>query len=234
MQVFTISSVGEARRELSRSSLDVDSFIQLVNELLPRYLSPETAEKAAVSIRLARYFQTNGLLDEPFKEGREARYGARHVLQLLAVRRLMANGYSTGSLSDLLRGASDDALQRLIEGETPRFEASAPSQAQPASNEALDFLAQVRKRSESAPMPPPMSAPVSRSMVPPPPPAPPQPPPPPQSSNWTRTPIGQGIEVHIRDDSQTPQSPHEWDVLVEAFKEAVNGSSPPGAKKRRR
>ncbi|BCM89138.1 hypothetical protein IAD21_00982 [Abditibacteriota bacterium] len=224
--MFKISSVAEARRELQGASLDVDAFIQLVNDLLPRYLAPDSAEKAAVSVRLARYFQTNGLLDEPFKEGREARYGARHVLQLLAVRRLMANGYSTGSLSDLLRGASDDALQRLIEGETPRVETSTPPSAETASNEALDFLAQIRRRSAIMPAPSPVSAP--------PPPTPPQPPAPPSSSSWTRTQIGQGIEVQVGDDFQAPQSPHEWDALIEAFKEVVRPLSQGIMRKRRR
>ncbi len=223
-----ISSVAEVRRELEHSPLDLDAFIQLVNELLPRYLSPETADKAVVSVRLARYFQTNGLLDEPFKAGREARYGARHVLQLLAVRRLMASGYSTGSLSNLLRGASDDALQRLIEGETPRVEALDTQPVAPPSNAALDFLAQVRSRSgiPPAPVPPPAPEPSLPVITPP---APTNP-----SSNWTRTQVGQGIEVNLRDDFQSPQSPHEWDVLIEAFKEAVGQLSPSGSKKRRR
>lgn len=217
-----IPSVAEARHELERIPLDLDAFIQLVNDLLPRYVPAGSVDKAAVSVRLARYFQTQGLLDEPFKEGREARYGARHLLQLLAVRRLMANGYSTGSLSNLLRGASDDALQRIIEGEAPRVEAPAvpPAPAPASSNAALDFLSQVRRRGTQAP--------ASAPLLPPPLPAPPP------SASWTRAELGSGIEVHLREDFEPPQSPHEWETLVEAFKEAVREAPAPGAKRRRR
>ncbi len=212
-----ISSVPQARRELERAPLDLDAFIQLVNELLPRFLPSEAADKALVSVRLARYFQTGGLLDEPFKLGREARYGARHLLQLLAVRRLMAQGYSTNSLSNLLRGASDDALQRLIEGETPSVE---PAAASVESNEALDFLSQVRRRSAPASAPSPSPSSPARAVS--------------TESKWTRTEVARGLEVHLRDDFQVPQSPHEWDVLLEAFKGAVQGASLGSAKKRRR
>jgi len=218
--VVKISSVVEARRELGREPLDLEALVALVNGLLPRYLPAQSADKAAVSVRLARYFQTHGLLDEPFKTGREARYGARHLLQLLAVRRLMAQGYSTSSLSNLLRGAGDDALQRLIEGETPGLETlSAPSPAPPSSNAALDFLSDLRARTSAAP-PPASAAPFSPS--------------PSGNSTWSRHEIAPALEVHLRDDFLAPTSPHEWDVLIEAFKQALQSAVPNSAKRRRK
>ena len=232
--MIKISSVADISSELAGTLLDVDALIQIVNDLLARYLSREGAEKAAVSVRLARYFQTNGLLDEPFKAGREARYGARHVLQLLAVRRLMANGYSTNSLSHLLRGATNESLQRLIEGEAPRIEAELPHPAPVSShNEALDFLDQIRSRSQGGAS---LSAPARRSAPPSPAPAPIQPstPTPTVAKEWKRTEIARGAEVHLRADFQSPNSPHEWEVLLEAFKTAVREASPSDTKKRRR
>ena len=216
--MIKISSVPQARRELSQTTLDLDALVVLVNELLPRFLPPESGDKALVSVRLARYFQTHGLLDEPFKIGREARYGARHLLQLLAVRRLMAQGYSTNSLSDLLKNASDDALQRLIEGETPSLEPQSAQSSESTTNAALDFLSEVRLRRAPSPSPtsPSPQAPVS------------------SESNWTRIEIGRAIEVHLRDDFGVPQSPHEWDVLIEAFKTALQNGSSTSAKRRRR
>ena len=40
--------------------------------------------------RTIRYYTTLGLLDRPFIDGRQARYGQRHVLQLLAVKALQS------------------------------------------------------------------------------------------------------------------------------------------------
>jgi len=218
--VAIISSVLDARDELGREPLDLEALVSLVNELLPRYLPAQSADKAAVSVRLARYFQTHGLLDEPFKTGREARYGARHLLQLLAVRRLMAQGYSTSSLSNLLRGASDDALQRLIEGEAPGLETlSAPALPPTSSNAALDFLSGLRARSPAPSSPAP---------------APPVPTPAPGSSEWTRHEIAPSLEVHTRDDFSPPNSPHEWDVLIESFKQSLLRATSPSVKRRRK
>ena len=41
---------------------------------------------AAPDARTVRYYATLGLLDRPRIEGRQARYGERHLLQLLAIR----------------------------------------------------------------------------------------------------------------------------------------------------
>ena len=44
---------------------------------------------AAPDARTVRYYTTLGLLDRPRIEGRQARYGERHVLQLLAIKALV-------------------------------------------------------------------------------------------------------------------------------------------------
>jgi hypothetical protein len=58
-----------------------------------------------------------GTLDEALREGREARYTGMHLLQLLVVRRLMAEGYTTGAIKKLIAGASIERLEALLEGE---------------------------------------------------------------------------------------------------------------------
>ena len=42
--------------------------------------------------RTVRYYATLGLLDRPRIEGRTALYGRRHLLQLVAVKRLQGHG----------------------------------------------------------------------------------------------------------------------------------------------
>lgn len=97
----------------------LDELVAVANRLLPRFLPQErrgSKLNEAVNPRLVRHLSTLGLLDEAGREGREARYEHRHLLQLLVARRLMAQGYSTGAIKKLTRGARDDELEALLHG----------------------------------------------------------------------------------------------------------------------
>jgi DNA-binding transcriptional MerR regulator len=61
--------------------------------------------------RLVRWYVTVGLVDPPLsRRGRVARYGRRHLLQLVAVKRLQAEGRSLAEIQTELAGATDEAL----------------------------------------------------------------------------------------------------------------------------
>jgi hypothetical protein len=61
--------------------------------------------------RLIRWYGTVGLVDPPLsRRGRIARYGRRHLLQLVAVKRRQAEGKSLAEIQAELAGATDDAL----------------------------------------------------------------------------------------------------------------------------
>jgi DNA-binding transcriptional MerR regulator len=63
--------------------------------------------------RLIRWYATIGLLDPPLaRRGRVAQYGRRHLLQLVAVKRLQAEGLSIAAIQVELAGATDMMLQR--------------------------------------------------------------------------------------------------------------------------
>ncbi|MEU4516991.1 MerR family transcriptional regulator, partial [Nonomuraea wenchangensis] len=62
--------------------------------------------------RLIRWYTTIGLLDPPLtRRGRVARYGRRHLLQLVAVKRLQAAGRSIADIQAALAGATDRTLE---------------------------------------------------------------------------------------------------------------------------
>lgn len=66
--------------------------------------------------RTLRFYQSTGLLDRPLRyDGRVARYGPRHLLQLLAVRALQSQGQSLAQIQAALAGISDDELARKLE-----------------------------------------------------------------------------------------------------------------------
>ncbi|QTR03383.1 MerR family transcriptional regulator, partial [Saccharothrix algeriensis] len=64
--------------------------------------------------RAIRWYTTIGLVDRPVAgRGRTAWYGRRHVLQLVAVKKLQAAGHSLAEVQALLLGASDAKLAEL-------------------------------------------------------------------------------------------------------------------------
>lgn len=69
----------------------------------------ETADE-----RTARYYTTTGLLSPPLRyDGRRALYGERHVLELLAVKRLQAQGMTLEDARERMRGRPDADLLKL-------------------------------------------------------------------------------------------------------------------------
>ncbi|SDG84642.1 MerR HTH family regulatory protein [Sinosporangium album] len=66
------------------------------------------------SERLIRWYTTIGLVDPPLtRRGRVARYGRRHLLQVVAVKRLQADGLSIADIQVRLTGATDAALEEV-------------------------------------------------------------------------------------------------------------------------
>ena len=68
------------------------------------------------STRTIRYYTTHGLLDGPLEfRGRTALYGRRHLLQLVAIKRLQARGASLTDVQSRVVGCSDAQLAELTE-----------------------------------------------------------------------------------------------------------------------
>jgi DNA-binding transcriptional MerR regulator len=64
--------------------------------------------------RTIRYYTTLGLIDRPARmRGRTALYSRRHLLQLVAIKRLQARGATLAELQQQLLGLSSAALARL-------------------------------------------------------------------------------------------------------------------------
>ncbi|MEU7854650.1 MerR family transcriptional regulator [Nonomuraea sp. NPDC049141] len=70
--------------------------------------------------RLIRWYTTIGLVDPPLtRRGRIAQYGRRHLLQLVAIKRLQAAGRSIAEIQTALTGATDTTLERTAHPEGP-------------------------------------------------------------------------------------------------------------------
>lgn len=190
----------------SKPSWSLDEFVQVTNALLPQYLPEErshTRVREEVTPRLVRHYTTLGMLDEPVKAGRYAVYTYRHLLQILVVRRLLAEGFGASAIDKLATSKDNGELEALLQGGVQLTVTTA--------NPALAFLQQIQKR-QSAPNPPPM-APIPS----PPPAAPPLPNshPAANASQWTRIEILPGLEIHVREDFIYPSSPQEQQNLLQ-------------------
>lgn len=65
--------------------------------------------------RMLRYYTTLGLLDRPEVRGRVAYYGRRHLLQVVAIKRLQAGGASLAQVQEALAGATTSTLERIAD-----------------------------------------------------------------------------------------------------------------------
>lgn len=224
----------------------LDEFAQVTNQWLPRFLPEEKTNsrvREEVNPRLVRQYTTLGMVDAPLKEGREARYTYRHLLQLLVTRRLLAEGYGSAVIAKLLAGKDEAALETLLQGEAQITMAP--------ENPALSFLQGLSDRvmaKKQAPPPPP-APPAMRAAAAPPPPAPAprareerakleEAPPlmmegaafseldaervldelsPPTPSTWIRHELAPGLELHVRDDYPVPTSPSDRQAIADAI-----------------
>lgn len=126
----------------------LDEFAHVVNQWLPRCLPEERANtrvREDVNPRLIRQYTTSGLVDAPLKEGREARYTYRHLLQLLVTRRLLADGYATAVIHKLVAGQDDEGLEEMLA--TGAMGAAAEASVNPA----IAFLQGLTGRSQKSP-----------------------------------------------------------------------------------
>ena len=89
-------------------------------------VAPDARVSAAPDARTVRYYTTLGLLDRPRIENRQARYGQRHLLQLLVIKILQSQDLPLARIQELMYGRSDAELQQVIDSLPPAGEETAP------------------------------------------------------------------------------------------------------------
>jgi DNA-binding transcriptional MerR regulator len=109
----------------------------------PRWTLDELAQRADQALgpadvrgtngRAIRWYGTKGLVDRPtIGAGHVARYGERHLLQLVAVKRLQAAGMSLAEVQRELAGATEEKLRRIADLDGFAFEPE-PAPAAPVA-----------------------------------------------------------------------------------------------------
>src|SRR5438128_8810016 len=77
---------------------------------------PNGRVRGVPDLRTIRYYTMLGLLDRPAEmQGRKALYGRKHLLQLVAIKRLQARGLSLEEVQRHLLGLPEKKLQRIAQ-----------------------------------------------------------------------------------------------------------------------
>src|SRR5438067_10387464 len=113
---------------------------RVAGELADRGLHGAAADgrvSAVPDARTVRYYTTLGLLDRPTIEARQARYGERHLLQLLAIKALQAIDLPLAEIQQRLYARSDAELKALVDMLAAQARQQAAAKAREAPVPAL-------------------------------------------------------------------------------------------------
>lgn len=80
-------------------------------------------DSGSANERLVRHYVQVGILTPPEREGREALFGLRQVVEFLAARYLLKDGWPLAKVAELVRATDAEGLKQLIPGERPRTRA---------------------------------------------------------------------------------------------------------------
>jgi DNA-binding transcriptional MerR regulator len=98
-------------------------------DVAAKELAATEVPDAPLNERLIRYYVTMGLLDPPARRGKEALFGVRQLMQLMAVRKLLSERFSLSQAREMFRvtdWSQVDAAADLL----PRPVSKAPTQAE--------------------------------------------------------------------------------------------------------
>ena len=186
----------------------LDDFVFTVNKWLPRMLPAnrlDTRVKDQMTARLVRHYTSMGLISSPARQGKESRYGYRHLLQALVTRKLQAEGVTGTPLMRVMDKKEDAELIAILEG-------GAELQVT-AANPALAYLDQIRqetaRQTDSQASPTIKRSPragLERATV---------------GESWSRLEVVPGLELHVQEGFSLPSSAHVQDKLMERLRGAL-------------
>ncbi len=108
-------------RAYSSFSGSAEQLLTVVEHLAPvLHLEPESDSG---NERLLRHYASVNVLDKPSRQGREAVYSYRHLLQFLAARRLMKQGFALSKIAEFTSVVPTETLQQTLCESPQRSEA---------------------------------------------------------------------------------------------------------------
>ncbi len=112
-----MASVRSFHRYRGESSFTMPQFLAVLKEQLPQVAPSQTKYRVTQvpSERTIRFYTANKLVDKPVaREGANARYGYRHLLQVLAIKYLQSQYLPLVKIRSLVENISNRDLELLI------------------------------------------------------------------------------------------------------------------------
>ena len=112
-----MASVRPFHRYRGESSLTMSQFISILREQLPQVAPTQTKYRVTEmpSERTIRFYTANRLVDKPVAlEGAHARYGYRHLLQVMVIKYLQSQYLPLVKIRSLVENISNRDLELLI------------------------------------------------------------------------------------------------------------------------
>lgn len=127
----------------------LEELCELVMRALAQgYAEPANGQVRAIpDARTIRYYTTLGLLDRPAEmRGRTAYYGRRHLLQIVAIKRLQAQSLPLAEIQRKLAGLSGTVLEDIAQvPQEDAFAAAEDALAMPVPDAVVEFEAARRE-----------------------------------------------------------------------------------------
>ncbi|MEM6468311.1 MAG: MerR family transcriptional regulator [Planctomycetota bacterium] len=143
-----------------RLTFPITDLRRLVDEALASgsYSPPDSARiRSTPDTRTIRYYTTLGLIDRPAEmQGRTALYGSRHVMQLVAIKRLQAEGLTLAEIQARLTCITPAKLKKISDipasfwKRTGEILDSTTDSSETDCQEAVQFWLQPAAQAESA------------------------------------------------------------------------------------
>jgi DNA-binding transcriptional MerR regulator len=120
----------------NRNDIRLDELIDVANSFIGLIAPEQPSERVSERLneRALRYYISEGIIDRPVgKSGTSSLYSNRHLLQILALKRLQSSFLPIKHIKEVLPDKSDDELRRIVVGKPDK---DAPKERQ----DALSYL----------------------------------------------------------------------------------------------
>lgn len=131
-----MSSLLEPFRSIEHS---LTSLVEAARHMIERVTLPPSDGRVAEfpDARTIRYYQTAGIVDKPLRyEGRNAVYGYKHLLQIVAIKLLQSRGLSLAQVQRAIMNSTLSDLEAALT-DALREEGVIPDSARPITEDGL-------------------------------------------------------------------------------------------------
>ena len=115
----SIKKAEQRLKALRKNPFGLDELVDHSSRLIPLLIGKQVRYKVNdfPDKRTVRYYVQEGLIDRPTRQGRQAMFFYRHLLQVLAVKKLQTDYFSLKKIAQITRRLDNRELENLLMAE---------------------------------------------------------------------------------------------------------------------